>query len=357
MNRFFHIASLTFLATFASCAPSNEAVTLGPDYLAPRCENGDPLLCFALGKKRLEADGVERDLGQARVYFKKACDLNLPRACHNLALMWRDGNGGPADEEKAFSLFQKACDHGNGQSCAQSASFAISSGGAAAGDVLEKACTLGVLPACSSFALLRASSGGGEEASVDAWRGYHDACRGGISESCAKLKTLPDPLPYASSECARGAMQACLLLGKAADDGIFGPKDRAAARLFFERACNGSSATGCNNLGEMWAKGIGGAQDRETARAYFERACNKDGLKGCANLALLDEWDEDLIRGRALRERACYNGHAQSCARLAWFWSWGWGGKKDTLRAAVLLKQACDLGDVASCQMHKEGRQ
>lgn len=357
VNRLIHIAGLTLLTVVVSCAPSENAAAPSPEYLKIHCDAADALYCFALGKRLLEADGMERDLGRARAYFKKACDLNMSRACHNLALLWRDGNGGPADEAKARSIFQKACVRNNAPSCVQLASFDISADGASAKDVLEKACTLGVIPACSSFAVLSASNGAGEAALGDAWRGYYDACQGGIPESCAQLKTLPgDPMPDLLSACDSGAAGACLFLGKASDNGIFGPKDRPRARVFYDRACKVGSATACNNLGAMWAEGIGGPQNLETARAYFESACTSDGLKGCANLALLFEWDGDLTRSRALRERACYNGHAQSCGRLAWFWSWGWGGKKDTVRANVLLRQACDLGDTLSCRTIKVER-
>jgi TPR repeat protein len=359
VNRIHSFIALLLLGSIAACDSSETDTERRTNALKKRCARSDSDSCYLLGRRALEGEGGDRDLAAARRYFGGACEKGHIKACHNLGLLWRDGNGGPADEHKARALFQKACDKNNAHSCAQLGAMGISEGTerdrAEARAALNKACGLGIAEACNAFAVMCGSGVGGPKDLAGAWRGYFSACESGMEESCGRLAALAivDPRILIYDSCKSGDSKACLFLGKMADDGIGGPKNREEARAYYAVACEAQSAPSCNNLGEMWAQGTGGPTDLTKATHYFDLACQKDGLKGCANLALFAEWDNDFGRARALRERACYNGEKVSCGRLAWFWSWGWGGPKDAARADRMYRKACDLGDEQSCRILK----
>jgi hypothetical protein len=357
VNRF-TAAIVLFLGcsySITACTGANTDKHRRLDLLKERCTHSDPSSCFELGKRNLEGTDTDRDIALARRFFTKACDKNFAKACHNLGLLWREGHGGPADERKATALFKKACAKNNGPSCAQFAAVALSENSeqdqSEARAALDKACSFGIWQACNAFAVMCASGRGGDVDEAGAVRGFFAACQSGMEKSCESLKSLSEnPRESVRQSCEQGDARSCFFFGKLADEGIFGPRNREEARAVYTKACNAHLPWACNNLGQMWADGVGGAEDMEKAASYFDIACRTDGLKGCANLALLTEWNGDLGRARALRERACYNGEPTSCARLAWFRSWGWGGKKDAVAAKAALEKACALGDANSCR-------
>jgi TPR repeat protein len=274
--------------------------------------------------------------------------------------MWREGDGGAVDLKRARALFSKACELSNGQSCANLAAMGLATEGgdkdeAGARASFRKACGLGVAAACHIHGTMCAAGTGGPADPAAAFRGFYTACQAGIERGCAALNSLDiDPRALNRDACRSGDAHACFFSGQMADEGIKGPRDAALARVLYFRACKAKIPSACNNLAEMWAKGIGGERHLGKARWYFKLACDNNGAKGCANLAILAAWEGDLKKGRALRSKACLMDHAESCARLAWYWSWGWGGPRDLLKAAVFDEMACDKGHEASCERGEE---
>ena len=306
----------------------------------------------------IEGRGGERDLTASRRCFEKACEGRHGKACNNLGLLLRDGNGGTKNEQRAAEMFDRACALNNGPSCALLGALRLSEGGRQQGEsarvALKKACRLGVEEACFSFGVMSEKGAGGGVDPVSAWWGFHSGCRRGHRESCGRLKDVAfNPRQVNESACEQKNGEACLFVAQMADDGHFGPRDRGEARQRYKAACDLGVGEACNSAGEMWLKGIGGEVHTERAKWYLRRACKSGAVSGCANLALLAEWEGDLPKARAVREQACEQRDASSCARLAWFWSWGWGGKRDAAVAARYEKKACRLGDEEACRQRQ----
>ncbi|MCK5746913.1 MAG: sel1 repeat family protein, partial [Oricola sp.] len=73
---------------------------------------GFPPAQLQLGELYKTGQGVEQDLGQARVWFRRAANGGNVLAMHHIGVMTARGDGGPADSQEAISWFEQAANFG-----------------------------------------------------------------------------------------------------------------------------------------------------------------------------------------------------------------------------------------------------
>ena len=73
---------------------------------------GFPPAQLQLGELYKTGQGVEQDLGQARVWFRRAANGGNVLAMHRIGVMTARGDGGPADSQEAISWFEQAANFG-----------------------------------------------------------------------------------------------------------------------------------------------------------------------------------------------------------------------------------------------------
>lgn len=73
---------------------------------------GFPPAQLQLGELYKTGQGVEQDLGQARVWFRRAANGGNVLAMHRIGVMTARGDGGPADPQEAVAWFEKAANFG-----------------------------------------------------------------------------------------------------------------------------------------------------------------------------------------------------------------------------------------------------
>ncbi len=73
---------------------------------------GYPPAQLQLGELYKTGQGVEQDLGQARVWFRRAANGGNVLAMHRIGVMTARGDGGPADSQEAIAWFEKAANFG-----------------------------------------------------------------------------------------------------------------------------------------------------------------------------------------------------------------------------------------------------
>lgn len=73
---------------------------------------GFPPAQLQLGELYKTGQGVEQDLGQARVWFRRAANGGNVLAMHRIGVMTARGDGGPADSQEAIAWFEKAANFG-----------------------------------------------------------------------------------------------------------------------------------------------------------------------------------------------------------------------------------------------------
>ena len=65
-----------------------------------------------LGELYKTGQGVNQDLGQARVWFRRAAKGGNVLAMHRIGVMTARGDGGPADSQEAIGWFENAANFG-----------------------------------------------------------------------------------------------------------------------------------------------------------------------------------------------------------------------------------------------------
>ena len=139
--------------------------------------------------------------------------------------------------------------------------------------------------------------------------------------------------------------------------------------------CTQGSAWACNDLGLLEASGR--AASVMPPRAAFERACALHMPAGCTNVSLMSANAEPAAAGAYRRaspvpadypillqegqgpleglfpaelyDRACRQGWADGCSRLAGVYFLGTGGERDVPRAMIALERACNLQSTSAC--------
>jgi TPR repeat protein len=75
-------------------------------------EQGNARAMLALGTLYRTGQGVQKDLKQAAVYYRRGADAGDAEAAHNLASMYIDGDGVPKDMNAAKTWYTKAAERG-----------------------------------------------------------------------------------------------------------------------------------------------------------------------------------------------------------------------------------------------------
>lgn len=73
---------------------------------------GYPPAQLQLGELYKTGQGVDQDLGQARVWFRRAANGGNVLAMHRIGVMTARGDGGPADSQEAIAWFEQAANFG-----------------------------------------------------------------------------------------------------------------------------------------------------------------------------------------------------------------------------------------------------
>jgi len=73
---------------------------------------GFPPAQLQLGELYKTGQGVDQDLGQARIWFRRAANGGNVLAMHRIGVMTARGDGGPSDSAEAISWFERAANYG-----------------------------------------------------------------------------------------------------------------------------------------------------------------------------------------------------------------------------------------------------
>lgn len=192
------------------------------------------------------------------------------------------------------------------------------------------------------------------------------SCRDGRPDGCKKLE---DSL---NKYCVAESGWACNELGIRAASGQSRPGTEPQA--LFDRGCGFGQREACDNA-KAFAKGARDFRHGEPTRLDFPlilrqgdwpipettefqlytRACNEGWASGCDRLAVfyfrgIGGIAVDKQRSASLLQRACDGGIARSCANLGLMYKNGDGVPKDTVKALEYLNKSCDLGSESACR-------
>jgi serine/threonine-protein kinase len=288
------------LAPSASASPTPSS----PADTATACDKGDAAACNRLGVRYARGDGVTRDETKAFALYKRACDRKLAVGCVNVGSMLFDGTGVLKDETLGAHMFSQGCEGGAPGGCLN-LSVAYAGGRGVPRDAAEsvayaeRACSGGALAGCARIAMAKIT-GEGVAKDVTGGLAQLDAvCKQGETTACDEViglhaKGLGADIPAdslrtrraAAKGCDAGSGTACEVQEALATVDSTGTT-AAQANAMFQTNCDKGMLVACAMLGKDLVDGIGTSVDRVKGTALLQRACAGHVAAACEKLAAM----------------------------------------------------------------------
>lgn len=350
MRRFQTILIGALITLVAPFAPVSAASVL-PDLPIPRVypETGitraDPdKPADTRASEEANADAADAD-----------CTARVFAACAYLGRAYELGEGRPQSRPVAELLYRRACDAADGMGCMRLGDVLRSTKDAndlrIAAAFYARACRLRLIDGCKAEGDALAESASSEfdprafEAKLraDCQRNEAGACiwlAGWLLDRDRSLAEREEGLALADSLCREGNAEAC---GKA--DQHWGklttPDAPARRKEYAELGCAAGDAGFCSERGRAELEQGRGPAERAAALVFFDRACTLDQYH-CGQSAQLREEPELTLR--------CDGGDGAACIALGTLLSARNSPLEDRERALALLGPACDAGVTEVCE-------
>jgi uncharacterized protein len=223
-----------------------------------RCSWGVAEQCELAGAAYQLGLGVERDLAQAREYFRRACALGAQDGCVLSGVVALE-LGERQQAAEIVAAWERACESGSFTGCHAAGTtltmdpqkLGIAKNMPQGRAYLAKACAMRYLPACGLDAYLTLQQ-----------------------QETASYARAHTQLVEA---CGLRERESCHHLAKMELDGTFGPKNESAAVQHFWQACKLGLGAACGAVAYLIANGRGVRQDLRRAKSLVEEACSRLG--------------------------------------------------------------------------------
>ncbi|MCA9701145.1 MAG: sel1 repeat family protein, partial [Myxococcales bacterium] len=114
--------------------------------------------------------------------------------------------------------------------------------------------------------------------------------------------------------------------------------------------CELGNADSCYNFGFLHVMGkVDGSTNRPAAKLAFEKACEGGSLAGCSSLAWQLDWKAEPERVEGLLAKSCEGGRRTDCHSLGTALLRGTLGKTDEVRGEKLLADSCRDKNPVAC--------
>jgi TPR repeat protein len=283
------------------------------------------------------------------------CTARIFAACTYLGRAYELGEGRPQSRPVAELLYRRACDAADGLGCFRLGELLrttkIDDDQRIAAAFYARACRLGVTDGCGAEAdtLAELAATSTDPQVVDA--SFRADCQRGEAGVCTRLAgwllarggspaEQDEGLALADDLCRAGDAEAC---GKAAEHWSKQTTPDATARrtAYVELGCAAGDAGFCGELGRAELAKSEGAAARAAALVFFDRACALDTYH-CDLSEQLREEPELTLR--------CDSGDRAACIALGTLLSARGSPLEDSARALALLGPACDAGVAEVCE-------
>lgn len=351
--------------------------------ILPASSNGGPsqsgmsaATAIKIGQKAFD----ESDWSRAFAALSRACDLDVMEGCSALGSLYINGNGVAKDEARGVALIRKACTAGDNSGCGRLGSVLILGAGGTPVDIkqgrslLEMSCKNGFGRACFNLGFYHSDGKLLKSELPVALKYFEQGCAAQLGASCVQAGLIlkdgtagrTDPaqaMKLFEKGCVRFSGGACFHAGLGYALGDIAIRNYPRAIDFYKLACHYGEGSGCYNLALLYNGTEGITPDAALARQYFDEACSKRAVDGCgasifdpANVstqggaaAIFAEAQaangKDVLKSRALYEKACNLGHGRACSITAEQYEYGNRNPPivgDTAKAYFYYHRACD---------------
>lgn len=139
-----------FHATLLSAPEGSLTVEVSLEGIAElkaRCSQGKSQACYQLGVFHDRGPMSYRDMSQATMLFRQACEADVLAACFEQASDYASGGTEPG-LQKATALFEAGCTSGHGPSCRELGKLLKGGSPERAAELSRQACELGDQKSC-----------------------------------------------------------------------------------------------------------------------------------------------------------------------------------------------------------------
>jgi hypothetical protein len=256
-----------------------------------KCDEGNSFWCgFVAMEYENGADGVAKDIGKARQFYRKACSMDENQSCEDLKKL-------DANEPKPAQVVNPKPpvyqpDPAEAEIEAQATLFRSQGRDSEAAPLFDQACNGGYPKACRELGYMYANGYGVKTDLYRAVNLFSKACAGGYANGCSALgyryetgdgveKDESRAVSLYLKACNEGDIEGCNILGNSYLEGIIVRKDSFRAVFYFSKACDAGDSNACGVLGYMYEKGDGVKTDSSRARAYYTKACGMGSEVSC----------------------------------------------------------------------------
>lgn len=337
------------LALALTGGPAHGAPVL-PDLPIPRAypESGAQLVAS-------DQPADERAREEARANANEtACNSGVWAACADLGSAYRRGEGRPENRPVAELLYRRACGAADGAGCFQLGDLLRSTREDAdqtiAAQFFVRACRLGSLEGCDAEAddLAAGVLSAPDPVAAEALR--RTTCERGNPSACRTLAGLllagersiaeqDEGRALLDRQCRAGDAMAC---EEAAQHWRELIATDAMARMaeYHRLGCDAGNASLCRDLGKSALAERRGYEERAAALVFYDRACALENHY-CGDAAQLRE--EPLIAAR------CEGSDGDECLKLGQLLAVFGSPLEDRARALELIGAACEAGATDVC--------
>lgn len=262
------------------------------------CERGSNRACGALGAMLLAA---KEDLERARKQLGRACTTGVPGYCYMYGVTLEYGLGGSKELRGAYDAYVRGChDHGH-TACRAAANMVVKEfrepkDVKVAVEAFEARCRQLGGDGCAELAFLATKNLGPQYSVDETLARLEQSCELRSGRGCTllgyalwrdmpNLRDVDRAREVFRKACSLEDREGCHMLAMLHDP--TSPQhvavDEKLAMDGYRRACDAEFAEACEALGTIFAEGrLGQPKDPAAAKPFFDRACKLGLTKACA---------------------------------------------------------------------------
>ncbi|MCY1019352.1 tetratricopeptide repeat protein [Pyxidicoccus sp. MSG2] len=306
------------------------------ELLTRGCQAGHARSCEALGSAWWSARGVERDRMKGLEYLARHCELQ-PASCDDALV--------------DFRTHSQSCEEGSARGCFELGRLLDAhdevlkaEDWAAVSKAFQRACELGEAEGCMALAQASVEGRGQDRSLAGVIQAHARACRLGDVEGCAEEKALAT----IQAGCAANTPAGCRKLADFLLDTPASPADQERGLKLLERFCQQGESQACLRLAELFESDTQGFEpDLHRSLGYRDQALKKGAGPSF----------KSMLKDLQARRTRCDAGDAEACGTLAedylkslfWVSNPATSTSPDWAHAKAVLEKSCTPGRAESC--------
>jgi TPR repeat protein len=318
--------------------------------------------------------GVQRDYGEAMIWYRKAADTDGRLGLNALGWLYHNGWGVNKDDTEALRLFRKAADAGNGMAMTNIGSAYLEGWGVPRDPVEAMKWTRKAVDAKYDNAVnpvqdhatalyqvgwFTQNGWGVARDNAEALRWYRKAADEGHAQAMSQIgyfyengwavsRDYAEAMRWYRKAADAGGGYGMRHVGELYRDGLGVAQDFGQAMAWMQRASDAGEARAMNEIGVMYSRGQGAARDFNQAMKWYRKAADAGVSVAAYNVAMLLQEGKigpaDYAGAMKWHRKAADAGFGESMNQIGRFYEHGLGVGEDRATAISWYRKAATAG-------------